>query len=235
VKGVKFENIREIDDPLALARRYNDDGADELVLYDITASLEGRTLFEELLEKTANAISVPLAVGGGICSIEDFGRMIDLGASKVSINTGAIKDPGLIESASKKFGKERVVLAMDVKRVGDRFMVFTKGGMEQTDLDAANWAAYGENHGAGELVLNSIDADGSKCGYDIELLKMICALVRIPVIASGGAGSIEHFIELFRQVPDVGAGLAASVFHFGEVKIRELKQKLSESGIEVCL
>ena len=233
VKGVRFEGLRDVNDPALLAKRYCEEGADELVFYDITASVEGRKLFTDVLERTARQITVPLTVGGGISEIDDFERVVSLGADKVSVNTGAIKNPGLLDAASAKYGPRRVVLSMDVKLDGGRYMVYTKAGMERTSLDALEWAAYGEEHGAGELVVNSIYADGVKGGFDLELLEAICARVGIPVIASGGAGSVGHFIELFERVPAVSAGLAASVFHFGEVSIRDLKAKLGDAKIEV--
>jgi cyclase len=232
VKGVKFEGARDVDDPAALARRYCEEGADELVFYDITASIEGRMLFDDVLKRTAREVSIPLTVGGGIASVGDFEHALALGADKVSVNTGAINDPGLIGAASAKFGKGRVVFAMDVKREGGKFAVMTKGGRVKTELDAIEWAAFGEGNGAGELVVNSVDTDGVKEGFDLELLEAICGRVRIPVVASGGAGGVGHFVELFKRVPSVDAGLAASIFHFGEVGIQELKMALRGAGIE---
>lgn len=233
VKGVNFEGIQDVEDPVALARYYNESGADELVFYDITASFEERKLFTDVLARTAKEIFIPLTVGGSINTVEDFDRVLKCGADKVSVNTGAIKNPALIGEAAKKYGDQCVVLSMDVKRVDGAFHVFQKGGREDTGMDALLWAKYGENHGAGELVVNSIDTDGVKSGFDLELLSAICARVKIPVIASGGAGNKEHFLELFRSVPGVDAGLAASIFHFREVGIRELKLYLRDNGVEM--
>ena len=233
VKGVNFTGIQDVEDPVALARYYNESGADELVFYDITASVEERGLFTDVLSRTAQEVFIPLTVGGSINTLEDFDRVLKCGADKVSVNTGAIKNPGLIGEAAKKYGDQCVVLSMDVKRVDGKFHVFQKGGREDTRMDALHWAKYGEDHGAGELVINSIDTDGVKSGFDLELLSAVCARVHIPVIASGGAGSKEHFLELFRSVPGVDAGLAASIFHFRELGIRELKQYLRDNGVEM--
>ncbi|NCB31460.1 MAG: imidazole glycerol phosphate synthase subunit HisF [Clostridia bacterium] len=233
VKGVNFQGIRDVEDPVALARYYNESGADELVFYDITASLEERELFTDVLSRTAGAIFIPLTVGGRINEVSDFDRVLKAGADKVSVNTGAVKNPGLIEAAAKKYGAQCVVLSMDVKRIDGRFHIFTKGGRDDTKLDALDWAAYGEDHGAGELVVNSIDTDGVRQGFDLEMLSAVCARVRIPVIASGGAGSMEHFKALFHSVPGVDAGLAASIFHFKEVDICKLKLYLKEQGVEM--
>lgn len=233
VKGVNFTGIQDVEDPVALARYYNESGADELVFYDITASVEERGLFTDVLSRTAQEVFIPLTVGGSINTLEDFDRVLKCGADKVSVNTGAIKNPGLIGEAAKKYGDQCVVLSMDVKRVDGKFHVFQKGGREDTRMDALHWAKYGEDHGAGELVINSIDTDGVKNGFDLELLSAVCARVHIPVIASGGAGSKEHFLELFRNVPGVDAGLAASIFHFRELGIRELKQYLRDNGVEM--
>lgn len=233
VKGVNFTGIQDVEDPVALARYYNESGADELVFYDITASVEERRLFTDVLSRTAQEVFIPLTVGGSINTLEDFDRVLKCGADKVSVNTGAIKNPGLIGEAAKKYGDQCVVLSMDVKRVDGKFHVFQKGGREDTRMDALHWAKYGEDHGAGELVINSIDTDGVKNGFDLELLSAVCARVHIPVIASGGAGSKEHFLELFRNVHGVDAGLAASIFHFRELGIRELKQYLRDNGVEM--
>ncbi len=233
VKGVNFTGIQDVEDPVALARFYNDSGADELVFYDITASVEERGLFTDVLSRTAKEIFIPLTVGGSINTVEDFDRVLKCGADKVSVNTGAIRNPALIGEAAKKYGDQCVVLSMDVKRVGGAFHIFQKGGREDTGMDALTWAKYGQDHGAGELVVNSIDTDGVKNGFDLELLSAICARVSIPVIASGGAGSREHFLELFQSVPGVDAGLAASIFHFREVNIRELKTYLRGNGVEM--
>ncbi len=231
VKGVNFEGVQDVQDPVELARYYNESGADELVFYDITASYEQRSLFTDILIQTAKEIFIPLTVGGSITAVEDFDRVLKCGADKVSVNTGAIKNPGLIEAAAKKYGDQCVVLSMDVKRVNGQFRIFKTGGREDTGLDALDWAKFGADHGAGELVVNSIDTDGVRAGFDLEMLSAICARVRIPVIASGGAGNMAHFSELFQSVPGVDAGLAASIFHFREVRINDLKRYLNEQGI----
>ena len=232
VKGTKFENIKEVSEPVVLAKKYNEMGADELVFYDITASFEERKLFTEVVEKIANEVFIPLTVGGGINSVEDFSRVLKAGADKVSINSSAVSNPQLISDAAKKFGAQCVVLSIDVKRVDGRFMVFVKGGRENTGLDAIEWAKRGEELGAGELVVNSMDSDGVKNGFDKELLEAISQVVTIPIIASGGAGNMEHFKDVF-EVKGVDAGLAASIFHFGEVEIPELKKYLKEQGVAV--
>lgn len=232
VKGTKFENIKEVSEPVVLAKKYNAMGADELVFYDITASFEGRKLFTEIVEKIANEVFIPLTVGGGISTVEDFSRVLGAGADKVSINSSAVKNPQLITDAAKKFGSQCVVLSMDVKRVEGKFMVFVKGGRENTGLDAIEWAKKGEALGAGELVINSMDVDGVKNGFDKELLEAISQVVTIPIIASGGAGNMEHFKDVF-DIKGVDAGLAASIFHFGEVEIPELKKYLKEQGVAV--
>ena len=234
VKGTKFENIKEVSEPVVLAKKYNEMGADELVFYDITASFEERKLFTEVVEKIANEVFIPLTVGGGINSVEDFSRVLKAGADKVSINSSAVSNPQLISDAAKKFGAQCVVLSIDVKRVDGRFMVFVKGGRENTGLDAIEWAKKGEELGAGELVVNSMDSDGVKNGFDKELLEAISKVVTIPIIASGGAGNMEHFKDVF-EVKGVDAGLAASIFHFGEVEIPELKNYLKEQGVAVRL
>ncbi|MBU9919322.1 MAG: imidazole glycerol phosphate synthase subunit HisF [Fusobacteriaceae bacterium] len=232
VKGTKFENIKEVSEPVVLAKKYNEMGADELVFYDITASFEERKLFTEVVEKIANEVFIPLTVGGGINSVEDFSRVLKAGADKVSINSSAVSNPQLISDAAKKFGAQCVVLSIDVKRVDGRFMVFVKGGRENTGLDAIEWAKRGQELGAGELVVNSMDSDGVKNGFDKELLEAISKVVTIPIIASGGAGNMEHFKDVF-EVKGVDAGLAASIFHFGEVEIPELKKYLKEQGVAV--
>ena len=235
VKGVKFEGLSDVSSPVELGKLYCDCGADELVFYDITASTEGRKLFTDVLVQVVESISLPLTVGGGISAIEDFERMLGLGADKVSINTGALKNPELISKAAQKYGTRRIVLSVDVKCVDGVFRVFTNGGRKDTGLDAIEWIKRGAGLGAGELVVNSIDTDGVKGGFDLPLLEAVCDSVSIPVIASGGAGSIDDFIELFTKIPKVDAGLAASVFHFGEVKIPELKNELHNNGIMVRL
>ena len=234
VKGVNFEGLRDMADPVEMARFYNDSGADELVFYDITASFEGRRLFTDVLRRAASEIFIPLTVGGGIRSLEDFDRVLKCGADKVSVNSGAIADPDLIAAAAKKYGDQCVVLSMDVKRVDGQFRLFAKGGREDTGIDAMEWAVQGVANGAGEIVLNSIDTDGVKQGFDLEMLDALAARVDVPVIASGGAGKIEDFQELFRH-PGIDAGLAASIFHTRQVDIRELKRALRAGGVEVRL
>lgn len=233
VKGINFVGIRDVESPVELARRYNAENADELVFYDITASNEGRKLFTSVLSEVAREIFIPLTVGGGINTVEDFDRVLKSGADKVSVNTGAIRDPSVITAAAKKYGDQCVVLSMDVKRVNGIFKVFARGGREETELEAVSWAKKGQSLGAGEIVLNSIDTDGVKDGFDIEMLDAICNAVDVPVVASGGAGKIEHFEELFDKVPRVDAALAASIFHFGEVSISDIKQRLRTRGVEV--
>ena len=231
VKGVNFEGIQDVDDPVALARFYNESGADELVFYDITASAEGRALFTDILREVASKIFIPLTVGGGINTVADFDRVLKCGADKVSVNSGAIRNPKLIEEAAKRYGDQCVVLSADVKRVDGVFRVFAKGGRENTGMEAIEWIRRGAESGAGEIVVNSIDTDGVKNGFDLEMLEAVCNVVSVPVIASGGAGSIDHFTELFKALPGVDAGLAASIFHFGEVRISDLKAELKNNGI----
>lgn len=234
VKGTNFEGLKDVDDPVELAKYYNSMQADELVFYDITASYEGRKLFVNVLEKVANEIFIPLTVGGGINTIEDFDMVLKSGADKVSVNSGAIKNPDLIREAAEKYGNQCVVLSIDIKRVNGKYSVFSKGGREDTGIDAIEWAVNGEKNGAGELVINSIDTDGVKNGFDIELLKEIADNVSIPLIASGGAGNMEHFKDVF-QVRGVDAGLAASIFHFKEIDIKGLKEYLQKNNINVRL
>ncbi len=233
VKGMNFEGLRDVSDPVGLAAYYSECGADELVFYDITASFEGRQLFTEVLRRVASEIFIPLTVGGGINTLDDFERVLGSGADKVSVNSGAIRNPSLIEEAAKRYGDQCVVLSADIKRVGGEFHVFAKGGREDTGMEAIGWIKHGIDLGAGEIVVNSIDTDGVKGGFDLEMLSRVCEVADVPVIASGGAGCIRHFTELFRAVPGVDAGLAASIFHFGEVKIADLKQNLRENGINV--
>ena len=233
VKGVKFEGLSDVSSPVELGKYYSDCGADELVFYDITASAEGRALFTDILTEVAQNIFIPLTVGGGINTLEDFDRVLKCGADKVSVNSGAIKNPQLIEDAAKKYGDQCVVLSVDVKRVDGKFMVFAKGGRENTGMEALEWIKRCVDMGAGEVVVNSIDTDGVKEGFDIELLKQVCELVNVPVIASGGAGSMQDFVTLFNEIPTIDAGLAASIFHFGEVKISDLKETLDKEGIVV--
>ena len=233
VKGVNFTGLNDVDSPVSLAEYYSKCGADELVFYDITASSDGRKLFTDILCETAKKVSIPLTVGGGIETVEDFDRVLKCGADKVSVNTGAIKDPGLITDAAKLYGDQCVVLSADIKRVDGVFRVFAKGGRVNTGMEAIEWIKKCVSSGAGEVVVNSIDTDGVKKGFDIELLQMVCDAISVPVIASGGAGSINDFIELFKSVPTIDAGLAASVFHFGEIKISDLKQQMKMNGIPV--
>ena len=231
VKGVNFEGLREVSSPIELAKFYSSAGADELVFYDITASAEGRRLFTDILKQTAENVFIPLTVGGGINTLDDFDRVLKSGADKVSVNSGAIKDPELIKKAARLYGDQCVVLSVDVKRVDGRFCVFARGGRDNTGIDAIDWIKKGVASGAGEIVVNSIDTDGVKQGFDIELLDLVLNAVSVPVIASGGAGSIKDFIDLFKKLPDIDAGLAASVFHFGEVKICDLKREMLKNNI----
>ena len=233
VKGVKFEGLSDVSSPVELGKYYSDCGADELVFYDITASAEGRALFTDILTEVAQNIFIPLTVGGGINTLDDFDRVLKCGADKVSVNSGAIRNPQLIEDAAKKYGDQCVVLSVDVKRVDGKFVVFAKGGRENTGMEALNWIKRCVDMGAGEVVVNSIDTDGVMEGFDLELLKQVCELVNVPVIASGGAGSIQDFVTLFNEIPTIDAGLAASIFHFGEVKISDLKETLDKNGIVV--
>ncbi len=235
VKGVNFEGLNDVSDPVSLAEYYSNAGADELVFYDITASFEGRQLFTDILREVASKIFIPLTVGGGINTLDDFDRVLKCGADKVSVNSGAIRNPSLIEQAAKKYGDQCVVLSADIKRVDGRFTVFSKGGRENTGMEAIDWIKRCVNMGAGEVVVNSIDTDGVKKGFDLEMLSSVCDAVKVPVIASGGAGGIDHFTELFKKDPRVSAGLAASIFHFGEVKIEDLKQELKRNDILVRL
>lgn len=235
VKGKNFEGVKDVESPVELARFYNDSGADELVFYDITASVEGRALFTDILKEVASEIFIPLTVGGGINSVDDFDRVLKCGADKVSVNTGAIKNPSLISAAAKKYGNQCVVLSMDVKRVNGAFRIFANGGRVDTGMDALEWARFGESSGAGELVVNSIDTDGVKNGFDLEMLRAVADTVSIPIIASGGAGRAEDFTTLFKGIAGVDAGLAASIFHYREVGIRALKEQLKQNGITVRL
>ncbi len=235
VKGVNFSGLSDISSPVELGEYYSDNGADELVFYDITASSEGRELFTDILKQVAKTIFIPLTVGGGINTVQDFDRVLKCGADKVSVNSGAIKNPDLIYQAAKRYGNQCVVLSVDVKRVDKKFTVFAKGGRENTGIDMIEWIKRGVDNGAGEIVLNSIDTDGVKNGFDIEMLEKVCSAVSVPVIASGGAGNVEHFIELFSTLPKVDAGLAASIFHFGQVKINDLKIQLMKNNIPVRL
>ena len=235
VKGVNFEGIRDVSSPVDLASYYSRCGADELVFYDITASAEGRTIFTDILRQAAEKVFIPLTVGGGINSIDDFDRVLKCGADKVSVNSGAIRNPALVREAALRYGSQCVVISADVKRVDGVFRVFAKGGRENTGLEAVKWISDCVKNGAGEVVLNSIDTDGVKKGFDLEMLKAVSDAVNVPVIASGGAGCIEDFVTLFKTIPRVDAGLAASIFHFGEVSIKTLKQELSRQGIPMRL
>lgn len=235
VKGVNFLGLADVSSPVKLAEYYSACGADELVFYDITASAEGRKLFTDILAEVASRIFIPLTVGGGINTLDDFDRVLKCGADKVSVNSGALRDPALISAAAKKYGAQCVVLSVDAKRVDGQFRVFAKGGREDTGLDALAWIRQGVRLGAGEIVLNSIDTDGVRTGFDLDMLSAVCAAVDVPVIASGGAGCARHFSELFHALPKVDAGLAASIFHFGTVKIPDLKRELAAEGINVRL
>ena len=235
VKGVNFLGLRDVNSPVELASWYSDCGADELVFYDITASAEGRGLFTDILREVASTIFIPLTVGGGISSLEDFDCVLKCGADKVSVNSGAIRDPELVRKAARRYGDQCVVLSADIKRVDGEFRVFARGGRDDTGIEAIGWIKRCVGMGAGEVVVNSIDTDGVKGGFDLPMLEAVCEAVRVPVIASGGAGCAGDFTELFRRVPEVSAGLAASIFHFGEVKIPQLKAELRQNGINVRL
>lgn len=235
VKGVNFQGLSDVSSPIELGKYYSDCGADELVFYDITASAEGRALFTDILKEVAKTIFIPLTVGGGINTLEDFDRVLKCGADKVSVNSGAIRNPALVREAAKKYGDQCVVLSADVKRVDGIYRVFAKGGRENTGMEAIKWIKDCVASGAGEVVLNSIDTDGVKGGFDLEMLDAVCKAVHVPVIASGGAGCAEDFVKLFKELPKVDAGLAASIFHFGEVKITDLKQLLKQNDINVRL
>lgn len=235
VKGVNFEGLSDVSSPVQLGKYYSNCGADELVFYDITASSDGRKLFTDILKEVASNIFIPLTVGGGINTVDDFDRVLKCGADKVSVNSGAIKNPDLIKEASVKYGSQCVVISADIKRVNGEFRVFARGGRDDTGMEAISWIKRCVDNGAGEVVVNSIDTDGVKKGFDIEMLKAVCAAVKVPVIASGGAGCAEDFVTLFREIPDIDAGLAASIFHFGEVKISDLKELLNRNNILVRL
>ena len=235
VKGTNFQGLRDVSSPVELGKYYSDNGADELVFYDITASAEGRKLFTDVLREVAATIFIPLTVGGGINTLEDFDRVLKCGADKVSVNSGAIRDPDLVRAAARLYGDQCVVLSADVKRVDGQFRVFAKGGREDTGMEAVSWIKRCVDNGAGEVVLNSIDTDGVRQGFDLPMLEAVSEAVDVPVLASGGAGCIGDFIELFQTLPKVDAGLAASIFHFGQVRIPELKQALKENDILVRL
>lgn len=233
VKGVNFQGLSDVSSPEALSRHYSSCGADELVFYDITASSEDRALFLDVLESVSETVFIPLTVGGGINTVTDFDRVLKRGADKVSVNSGAIKDPTLISRAAEKYGSQCVVLSADIKRVNGQFRLFAKGGRVDTGIEAISWIEKCVSLGAGEVVVNSIDTDGVKGGFDIEMVKAVCDTVNVPVVASGGAGCEEDFVRLFEKVPKVSAALAASVFHFGTIDIKELKKLLSQSGVNV--
>ncbi len=233
VKGVNFQDLSDVNSPVELAKYYSENGADELVFYDITASAEGRRLFTDILTQVAGTVFIPLTVGGGINTLDDFARVLSCGADKVSVNSGAIRNPDLVHTAAKRYGNQCVVLSVDIKRVDGMFRVFAKGGREDTGMEAIGWIRSCVSMGVGEVVVNSIDTDGVKDGFDLELLDAVCNAVSVPVIASGGAGSIADFVELFHTLPKVDAGLAASIFHFGEVTIPDLKNELDKNGIVV--
>ena len=233
VQGVNFKSLSDVSSPVSLAKYYSESGADELVFYDITASAEGRGIFTDILKETARTVFIPLTVGGGISSLGDFERVLTAGADKVSVNSGAIRNPSLIGEAAKRYGSQCVVLSVDVSKIGGKYTVFSHGGRVNTGIDAIEWVREGVSRGAGEIVVNSIDTDGVKRGFDIKMLDAVCRAVSVPVIASGGAGKIGDFIELFEKVPMVSAGLAASVFHFGEIGIEELKRALADAGVGV--
>lgn len=235
VKGKNFLGLQDVDSPVELAKFYSSAGADELVFYDITASAEGRGIFTDILCETARQVFIPLTVGGGINSVADFDRVLKCGADKVSVNSGAIKNPALIGEAARLYGDQCVVLSVDIKRVDGIFRVYARGGRDNTGMEAIEWIKRCVGEGAGEVVVNSIDTDGVKQGFDIEMLKAVCDAVSVPVIASGGAGCIEDFIKLFKEIPKVDAGLAASIFHFGEVDIRDLKKEMAGNGISARL
>ena len=235
VKGVNFEGLADVNSPIELAKYYSDNGADELVFYDITASAEGRALFTDILCETARQVFIPLTVGGGINTVADFERVLSCGADKVSVNSGAIRNPDLIAEAARLYGDQCVVLSADVKMVDGVWRIFAKGGRENTGMEAIEWIRRCVGNGAGEVVVNSIDTDGVKGGFDLPMLKAVCDAVNVPVIASGGAGNIQDFITLFNTLPGVDAGLAASIFHFGEVAISDLKQQMAAAGIPARL
>ena len=233
VKGTNFDGLQDVSSPIALADHYTQNGADELVFYDITASSDGRKLFTDILRETARRVFIPLTVGGGINTLEDFDRVLKCGADKVSVNSGAILNPELVTEAAKRYGSQCVVLSADVKRVDGKFHIFAKGGRVDTGMEAIGWIKRCVDNGAGEVVVNSINTDGVKQGFDLEMLKAVCDAVNVPVIASGGAGCAEDFVTLFEEIPTIDAGLAASIFHFGQVQIPDLKQLLAQKNIPV--
>ena len=233
VKGVNFQGLNDVASPVDLAKYYSSCGADELVFYDITASAEDRGIFTDILRETAKNVFIPLTVGGGIRTLDDFDRVLKCGADKVSVNSGAISDPDLIPRAAERYGSQCVVLSADIKRVDGRFSLFKNGGRVDTGIDAIEWIERGVRNGAGEIVVNSIDTDGVGGGFDIEMLRAVSEVADVPIVASGGAGSIDDFITLFNTLPGVDAGLAATIFHFGKIKIPDLKASLRDAGISV--
>lgn len=232
VKGTKFTGLQDVNDPVELAKHYSEIGIDELVFYDITASNEKRDIFLNVVQETAFNVYIPFTVGGGIRTIDDFNNVLKAGADKVSVNSAAVKDPSIISRAALKFGNQCVVLSIDAKASGDSWEVYIDGGRTPTGIDAVEWAKKGEALGAGELVLNCIDTDGIKDGFDLRLNRVVSEEVSIPVIASGGAGKMEHFLDVFKE-GKADAGLAASVFHFGEIDVMELKRYLSDNGVNM--
>lgn len=233
VKGVNFVNIRDAGDPVELARFYSDQGADEIVFLDITATSDGRATVADVVERTAEQVFVPLTVGGGIRTLEDFRQLLRAGADKISVNSAAVKDPGLISRAAERFGSQCVVLTIDARRRPEgSYEVVVAGGRTPTGLDAVEWARRGEALGAGEILLTSMDADGTKAGFDLEMTRAVTQAVSIPVIASGGCGSLEHFAQVFAET-DCDAALAASLFHFGELTVPQVKEYLRKRKIPV--
>ncbi len=232
VKGINFEDLKNAGDPVELAKKYEQEGADELVFLDITATLENRKTFVELVKDIAKELSIPFTVGGGISTVEDVRRLLEAGADKISVNSSAVKDPQLISELAKEFGSQCVVVAIDTKRVGNSDLVHIKGGKQATALNTLEWAKKATSLGAGEILLTSMDGDGTKSGFDLRVTKLVSENISIPVIASGGAGTVADFIKAFNETKTTGA-LAASIFHFGELSIQELKQQLKTQNIEI--
>ncbi|MCE4064527.1 imidazole glycerol phosphate synthase subunit HisF [Chryseobacterium gleum] len=232
VKGVNFEDLKNAGDPVELAKKYEKEGADELVFLDITATIEDRKTFVQLVKDIAKELSIPFTVGGGISSVEDVRKLLEAGADKISVNSSAVKNPGLISDLAKEFGSQCVVVAIDTRQVGDKDLVHIKGGREATELSTVEWAKQAESLGAGEVLLTSMDGDGTKNGFDLRITKLVSDNISIPVIASGGAGTVDDFIKVFDETKATGA-LAASIFHFNEIGIQDLKQQLKTQKIEV--